>query len=195
MVEKRRRWPAGTAASAGSDVALPGLAAWQAATVTLLGKARSPGRLDAETTAARWLYRGHRCRRGGRRGDRLGHSHRCRLRSCPGAGTQLGQRWRLGLGGCGGFYQRALASLAGYVLGHGSADKGLTAAPTGGIEAIGGKVSNQNRTSPMRCHVKRAAFSHRLQGLAEPGPHGTRRTALALCHNARHASRFRVSGL
>ena len=197
------REEAGTAAENGSDVTLPGLATRQPATVTLLGQTRSPGRLHAEATAAGRLLRGNLGGFGGRRcradhlGCRLvGRSHRnCRL-CCRGL-AQFSERRGLAFGGVGrlGFAQRTLARLAGYVLGHGSADKGLTAAPAGGIEAIGGKVSNQNRTSPMRCHVKRALFSHRLQGLAEPPGRHHRPTWLALCHNPRHASRFRVSGL
>ena len=180
-----------------------GLAPRQAATVALLGQACGPGGLHAEATATSRLLLGSFCRFGGRRHadnlDRrldLGHGD-CRLNCRLGGLAQFGQRWALALGdSCRlGFAQRTLARLAGYVLGHGSADKGLTAAPAGGIEAIGGKVSNQNRTSPMRCHLKRALFSHRLQGLAEPPGRHHRSHRLALCHNPRHASPFRVSGL
>jgi len=161
-----------------SDVTLFGLATRQPATVALLRQARGPGGFDAEATAAGRLL-GNYGRLGGRlagwRGAdelrrRLGRSHNL-SRCCSRLGglAQFGQRRRLVLGGRSlRFDQRTLARLAGYVLGHGSADKGLTAAPAGGIEAIGGKVSNQNRTSPMRCHLKRPAFSHRKQGLAEP---------------------------
>ncbi len=188
----------------GSDVTLFGLAPRQAATVALLGQARGPGGLHAEAAAAGSLLLGRlgrfaRCRRSADHlGCRLDRRH-CNSRLCCHLGglAQFSQRWGLAFCGSGrlGFAQRTLARLAGYVLGHGSADKGLTAAPAGGIEAIGGKVSNQNRTSPMRCHVKRALFSHRLQGLAEPPGSHHRSTWLALRHNPRHASRFRVSGL
>ncbi len=187
----------------GSDVTLLDLAPRQPATVAPLGQARGPGGLHAEAAAAGRLLLGHLGRFGRRCADhlgcRLGRSH-CRrwwLYCHLGSLAQFSQRRGLAFGGSGrlGFAQRTLARLAGYVLGHGSADKGLTAAPAGGIEAIGGKVSNQNRTSPMRCHVKRALFSHRLQGLAEPPGSHHRSTRLALCHNPRHASRFRVSGL
>ena len=191
----------------GSDVTLFGLAPRQPATVALPGQARGPGGLHAEAAAAGRLllgHVGHIGRLGSRRRstDHLGSRLDCRLcrrwRCCRLGGlAQFSQRGRfaLGAGDSVRFDQRALARLAGYVLGHGSADKGLTATPTGGIEAIGGKVSNQKRTSPMRCHVKRAAFSHRLQGLAEPAGSRHRSRWLALCHNRRHASRFRVSGL
>ncbi len=176
----------------------------QAAAVAPLGQARGPGGLHAEATATSRLLLDSFGRFGGRRhtaddlGRRLDLGHgNCRLCRRLGGLAQFSQRWALALGdSCRlGLAQRTLARLAGYVLGHGSADKGLTAAPTGGIEAIGGKVSNQNRTSPMRCHLKQALFSHRLQGLAEPPGRHHRSSGLALCHNPRHASPFQVSGL
>ena len=141
-------------ASDESDVTLLGLAPRQPATVTLLGQARGIGGLDAEAAAAGRLFNGLGRLGGGRAGD-LGRGHdlgRCCSRL--GGLAQFGQRRRLVFRGSCRFRldQRALARLARYVLGHGSADKGLTAAPTGGIEAIGGKVSNQKRTSPKRCH-------------------------------------------
>ena len=191
-----------------SDFTLFALAPRQPAPVTLLGQARGPGGFHAEATAAGRLLLNHLgrlgsrrrstdnlCSRLARRND-LSHGN-CRRCCRLGGLAQFSQRGGLALGGGSRvrFDQRTLARLAGYVLGHGSADKGLTAAPTGGIEAIGGKVSNQNRTSPMRCHVKRALFSHRLQGLAEPPGRHHRSHWLALCHNPRHASSFRVSGL
>lgn len=144
----------------GSDVTLPGLAPWQPATVALLGQARCPGGFHAEAGAARRLLLGHLGRPGGRRrradnlGSRLASSH-CNSGLCRLGGlAQFSQRRGLVLAGSRrlGLAQRALAGLAGYVLGHGSTDKGLTAAPAGGIEAIGGKVSNQKRTSPVRGH-------------------------------------------
>ncbi len=141
-----------------SDVTLLGLAPRQAATVALLGKTRGPGGLDAEATATGRLLGGL-----GRLADRRAHdlggwlgSDGLDGRLCNRLGSfaQLGQRRALALrrASRARFVQRTLARLAGYVLGHGSADKGLTAAPAGGIEAIGGIVGNQNRTSPMRCH-------------------------------------------
>ena len=183
----------------GSNVTLLGLTPRQPATVSLLGQARGPGGFHAEATATGRLL-GHLGRLDGRRrsADNLGRGHGYRRLCCRLGGlAQFSQRRGLAFGGVGrlGFAQRTLARLAGYVLGHGSADKGLTAAPAGGIEAIGGKVSNQNRTSPMRCHLKRALFSHRSQGLAEPPGRHHRSCGLALCHNPRHASPFQVSGL
>ena len=147
-----------------SDVTLLDLAPRQPATVALLGQARGPGRLDAEPATAGRLLNGLgrlRRRHANDLGRRLGRDrrhcrccHGCRCCCRLGGLAQFGQRRGLAFRGGGRlrFDQRTLARLAGYVRGHGSADKGLTAAPTGGIEAIGGKVSNQNRTSPKRCH-------------------------------------------
>jgi len=149
------------AAQDGSDVTLFSLATRQAATAALLCQARGPGGFDTEAASTGrllgnlgrlggWLAGGRvaDCL-GGRLCRHLNLSRCCRL----GGLAQFGQRRRLVLRSRSlRFDQRPLARLAGYVLGHGSADKGLTAAPTGGIEAIGGKVSNQKRTSPMRCH-------------------------------------------
>ena len=147
-----------------SDVTLLDLAPRQPATVALLGQARGPGRLDAEPATASRLLNGlgrlgsrHAYDLGRRLGRDRGHCrccHGCRCCCRLGGLAQFGQRRGLAFRGGGRlrFDQRTLARLAGYVRGHGSADKGLTAAPTGGIEAIGGKVSNQNRTSPKRCH-------------------------------------------
>ncbi len=169
--------PRGAACGQASlDVSLFGLAAWQTATVVLLGQARSPGGLDAETTGAcrlartllgGWLgtrFGGRSCRRHSH-GNRLDN----RLDGRLGRLAQLSQRRALAHRRVGSIWlcQRTLAGLAGYVVGHGSADQGLTAAPTGGIEAIGGIVSNQNRTSPEALTMKRRAFSHSLKGLAE----------------------------
>lgn len=141
---------------------LPGLATRQAATVRLLGQACGPGRLDAEGAAACWLVDvlggrlAHRlggcC---GRLGERLRGNFGSRLSGGLGRLgrlAQLGQRRRLVQVGSSRVRlgQRALAGLAGYVLGRSSADQGLTAAAAGRIKTIGGIVGNQNLTSPMR---------------------------------------------
>jgi len=169
---------------AGLGLTLLRLHATRQAIAGLLGQTRSPRSLGIVARrrrgfADRLNHRladrpgggrlGHRCASSGAsNSDRLGN----RLRRL----AQFSQRRALAHSSGSGirFAQRALAGLARYVIGHDSADQGLTAAPAGGIEAIGGIVGNQNRTSPEALTMKRPAFSHRLQGLADqPQPSTT----------------------
>jgi hypothetical protein len=161
---------------AGLSLTLLRLHATRQAVAGLLGQTRSPRSLGIVARRRRGFADrlgggrlGHRCASSGASNSgRLGN----RLRRL----AQFSQRRALAHSSGSGisFAQRALAGLARYVIGHDSADQGLTAAPAGGIEAIGGIVGNQNRTSPEALTMKRPAFSHRLQGLADqPQPSTT----------------------